>query len=174
MAELTEKEKQEALTVAKRCDVWDTAAADALEMFLIEGHDYSAAKLEKWLDGQRERRGYLFVSRAAVDREALAFGQQNKTERSKLFAELGERAFREREAAWGLKRDDFKTLGTPPNAETDDKGQPKKPDPSNPWSAAGWSITAQGRIFKANETLARNLAKAAGVPVTGATKPKAA
>lgn len=42
----------------------------------------------------------------------------------------------------------------------------------NPWSAEGWNLTEQGKIFTQNPTRAEQMARSAGVPVYGATGPK--
>jgi len=41
----------------------------------------------------------------------------------------------------------------------------------NPWSADGWNLTEQGRIYKENPTRAKTLADAVGVKVTGGVRP---
>lgn len=43
----------------------------------------------------------------------------------------------------------------------------------NPWTLAGWNMTEQSRLVKANRALAERCAKAAGVPMFGGVKPKA-
>jgi len=50
-------------------------------------------------------------------------------------------------------------------------GSARKPDKSNPWSAAGWNVSEQGRVAKAlGEAKAAALAKSAGC-VLGSAKP---
>jgi hypothetical protein len=60
--------------------------------------------------------------------------------------------------------------------DRDDKGRFEKKNNSshkNPFSREGWNLTEQGRIAKADLTLAQGLAKSAGVTL-GATRPRAA
>lgn len=41
----------------------------------------------------------------------------------------------------------------------------------NPWSADGWNLTEQGRIYNSNPARAEQMARSAGVPVYGSTGP---
>jgi hypothetical protein len=59
------------------------------------------------------------------------------------------------------------TPGKAPDATAAAADKSKTP---NPWSAEGWSITAQGRVYRSDPNLAASLAESAGSKI-GATKP---
>jgi hypothetical protein len=168
---LSKAQRDEAEAICKRLNVHTTAIDDVIDMYSAEANDYEPNNFEKWTEGQREGRSYLFIKAAALDLETLAFEQRNVSARGKLYQELGPALFAERCKAWGLSGPNDFSQGTQPDSGASSNSKPnKKPDSSNPFSRAGWNITAQGRILKTNKQLAENLAKAAGVTI-GATRP---
>lgn len=87
-----------------------------------------------------------------------------RTMRPDLFADLLK--------AWGLNGPGDTKRGVRPVSANDD-GKSKTPDPSNPWSKAGWNVTKQGALIKSiGLDKAAQIAKAAGCKV-GDTKPAA-
>lgn len=51
-------------------------------------------------------------------------------------------------------------------------GKFKVPTGVNPWSHDGWNMTEQGKVFAADRVKAEQMAKSAGVPVAGGTRPE--
>jgi hypothetical protein len=173
MTELTEQQKAEAAAIAKDASVWDSAAADAIAMFMLEGNDFDAAGFKQWLDGQKDQRGYLFVSAPASDLEQEAFGDGNVTARGRLARQLTPLQLRERARAWNLRdENDYRTKGKRPDdgaAANGGESKPARRDSRNPWS---WKDDPNkqaeiARICKLSTKMARDLAKAANCRIDG-------
>lgn len=103
-----------------------------------------------------------------VDAALLASARSgNKTAQSKVFLAVGkDRA--KLDALLAAKSDDTAAAKSNDTAATDEK--PTEQEKNNPWSAAHWSITAQGRIYRVDPRLAGRLAAKANSKI-GATRP---
>ena len=86
----------------------------------------------------------------------------NKTAQGQLFRKLGNDQAKYDSV---MKRKPFNAPDDEPLDEPT-----KENGGTNPWSAQGWNVTAQGRILRANPKLAASLAKSANATI-GQTKP---
>jgi hypothetical protein len=161
------KDFEEFTKIAEAHQVRTTAiGTDLLDHFKRDAFDLTT--MAAWFDKQRELRPHLFVSKDD-DLETLAFEKQNITARSRLFTKLGEVAFNERAAAWGLGPNNF-GKGTRPDGEPKKNGADN--DEANPFSAKGWSISKQGALVKSlGETKALEIARRVGITKLGQTRP---
>lgn len=117
----------------------------------------------------------------AVDPALLdkAFVNGSPDARAEVFRRLGkdQTKFDSLAQSYGLRdaKDYRKNIGSRPGTAPDNGGQPAATDKSktpNPWSKEGWSITAQGRVYRSNPALAASLAASANSRI-GATHPSA-
>lgn len=99
------------------------------------------------------------------------------TARSQLFRELHKGKPKGTENETQVALDKILAGETPKGDDTRNRDAGGKfvanggtPDASNPFSAAGWSVTEQGRVYKNDPARAARLAKAAGVTI-GAVPP---
>lgn len=144
-----------------------TALTDACDAFAVG--EWNAETLNAWITEQKTKRPHLWPAKGDADLESAAFVGRNLSARARLLQQLGEEAANTRAKAWGLRDlHDYRTRATRPGG--DSGGNKEKPTRDNPWSAEGWSLTAQGRIYKSDPDLAGRLAKAAGSFI-GATRP---
>jgi hypothetical protein len=115
---------------------------------------------------ERTTRPHLWPDTADNDLEAKAFGQGNVSACGELHKKLGAQGFAERQAAWGVTR-----LGQRGKAPEGSPGSKRDTSNKNPWSAAGWNLTEQGRLIRASGVdRAAALAKSAGSFI-GAVRP---
>jgi hypothetical protein len=128
---------------------------------------------------KRQNYGFLLpadtpdLRRTAVDPALLdkAFVNSSPDARAEVFKRVGrdQTKFDALARDYGLRDAKDYRRGTKPGKEPDAAAADKSKTP-NPWSAEGWNITAQGRAFRSNPSLAASLAESAGSYI-GATKP---
>ncbi len=113
----------------------------------------------------------LEAIRAAL-KEAQAIGPNAEATAVKAFSQ-GAFTLETVESWLAVQRADTPKMFTPKAGFHIDGGEGERKTGKNPFSAAHWNVTEQGRLVKLNPQMAAALAEAAGVKI-GATRPAVA
>ncbi|OSI70867.1 hypothetical protein [Bradyrhizobium canariense] len=120
----------------------------------------------------KKAKPHWFFADSIVSLEEQAFGGPtiNLKARGELMKEVGAPLYNELMARWGASH--TKNGVSPgPSPKERDRSPEGAAKANNPWSKAGWNLTAQGSLIRAiGLEKAQGIAKAAGSYV-GATKP---
>jgi hypothetical protein len=120
---------------------------------------------------------YFAGSKADLDAEAIAAFGETRTLKAQAdyLKKYGEAAANEMAARFETTVGHRNPGKTPsgyvkPKLDDETANLAKQHKGTNPFSADGWNISEQGRIYKSSPKLAESLAKSAGVKI-GATRP---
>jgi hypothetical protein len=173
------------LALIKSGPIYESAQDEALQLFAkdfrLVGDTWikqdTQQSLAEWILEYRETRPHCFADRdldgEQLEQQQIDDAMLNPTpgKVTVLAKMVGPRVFEKIVKDYGFDVARMKA-GTRPEYAADGKTVvPRKADAKNPWSAAGWNITAQGSIIKSlGPEKAASIARAAGCQI-GATRP---
>jgi hypothetical protein len=168
----------EAERIAKEVGIVESAVDDFChfmreEIEIVEGQfvaSKTGAPMKDFVQGDfRNRKPHMWPAPMELDHLERCFGSKpNLSAQGDLVKQVGLAQAKETARKWGTELASLKP-GVRPDGDGTSEQRPARP--SNPWSAAGWSLKRQGELVKSMPlSSVAAIARSAGC-VIGSTKP---